>query len=362
MKHLDLFSGIGGFALAAREVWGEEHEVVGFCDNDRFCQNVLAKNFPGTRIHGDIRELTAQRIHADADRRGRWEGGQRGPMDEVHPAASDERLQAPQLHPHGIDLLTGGFPCQPFSHAGKRKGTEDSRHLWPEMCRVIREVRPRWVIGENVRGLLSQEGGMVFETVCADLESLGYEVWPFVLPACGVGAPHRRDRVWIVARRQNTGNDSESGGRGVCDSEDEWKTGSSLDASIVSGGEPRPHPSDHGHELTGDSRERRAGFADSSGDATDAEGEQNRRIQQPGVQPNSFDRRDWNRDWREVATATCVRRMDDGVPSHVYGPDRISEAAHRRERLKALGNAIVPAVAVEIMRAIRYIDDMEGSW
>lgn len=100
------------------------------------------------------------------------------------------------------DLLTGGFPCQPFSAAGKRKGTADDRHLWPEMFRVIQLAKPTWIIGENVPGIINIENGMVFEQVCADLENEGYEVQPFIIPACSVNAPHRRDRVWIVANRQ----------------------------------------------------------------------------------------------------------------------------------------------------------------
>src|SRR3954447_20544428 len=101
--------------------------------------------------------------------------------------------------PGTIDLLTGGFPCQPFSVAGRRRGSQDDRFLWPEMLRVIREFHPRWVIAENVRGLLSQERGVVFEQVRADLEGQAYDVQAFVIPAAGVGAPHRRDRVWIAA-------------------------------------------------------------------------------------------------------------------------------------------------------------------
>jgi DNA (cytosine-5)-methyltransferase 1 len=154
--HLDLFSGIGGFALAAS--WAG-YETVQFCEIDPFCRRVLAKNFPGVPIHDDIRTLTAD------------------------------------LVPGGIDLLTGGFPCQPHSVAGKRLGAADDRHLWPEMARVIAEVRPRWVLGENVAGLIP----LALDDCLSDLESLGYEAWAVVLPACAVNAWHRRDRVWILA-------------------------------------------------------------------------------------------------------------------------------------------------------------------
>ncbi len=153
---MDLFSGIGGFALAAS--WAG-FETVQFCEIDPFCRQVLNKNFPGVPIHDDIRTLTADNVVG-------------GP----------------------IDLLTGGFPCQPFSVAGKRRGSEDNRHLWPEMARVIDEVRPRWVLGENVAGFIP----MALDDCLADLESIGYDAWAVVVPACAVGAWHRRDRVWII--------------------------------------------------------------------------------------------------------------------------------------------------------------------
>ncbi|MBX6424169.1 DNA (cytosine-5-)-methyltransferase (plasmid) [Thermosulfurimonas sp. F29] len=159
MRHLDLFSGIGGFALAARWVWGKAHRVLAFVEIDPFCQEVLRKHFPGVPIHDDIRTFKATHLV------GR------------------------------VDLLTGGWPCQPFSHAGKRRGKADDRYLWPEMRRIIEECRPRWVVGENVAGIIN----LALDDVLSDLEALGYEAWPIVVPACAVNAPHRRDRVWIVA-------------------------------------------------------------------------------------------------------------------------------------------------------------------
>jgi DNA-cytosine methyltransferase len=154
--HLDLFSGIGGFALAAG--WAG-FETVGFCDNEPYAQAVLKKHWPDVPIHGDIKALdgTAYR---------------------------------------GVTLLTGGFPCQPFSNAGKRRGKDDDRYLWPQMLRVIQEARPAWIVGENVVGII----GLALDQVCSDLEAEGYEVEPIIIPACGVDAPHRRNRVWVVAR------------------------------------------------------------------------------------------------------------------------------------------------------------------
>ena len=166
MTHASLFSGIGGFDLAAE--WAGWTNAFN-CEIDPFCRSVLKYHFPDAEQYGDIRtaDFTIWR-----DR---------------------------------IDVLSGGFPCQPFSLAGKRKGTEDDRYLWPEMLRVIRTVRPRWVVGENVFGIVNWSEGMVFEQVCSDLEAAGYEVQPYIIPACGVGAPHRRDRCWFVAYRTDAG-------------------------------------------------------------------------------------------------------------------------------------------------------------
>lgn len=160
MRHGSIFSGIGGFDLAA--TWMGWENVFN-CEKDPFCRRVLKHYWPKTKGYEDIRQFKA------AEYRGQ------------------------------IDVVSGGFPCQPFSQAGKRKGTADDRYLWPEMRRVVREIRPCWVVGENVFGLLNWNGGMVFRQVLTDLEAEGYEVWPYVLPAAGVGAPHRRDRIFFVA-------------------------------------------------------------------------------------------------------------------------------------------------------------------
>ena len=158
--HASLFSGIGGFDLAARMV-GWENAFS--CEIDPFCNRVLKFHFPDETQFEDIRRTDFSV----------WRGR--------------------------IDVLSGGFPCQPFSQAGKRKGTDDDRHLWPAMLTTIQQIRPRWVVGENVLGIVNWNAGMVFEQVCADLEAEGYEVQPFVLPACGVDAPHRRYRTFFIA-------------------------------------------------------------------------------------------------------------------------------------------------------------------
>jgi hypothetical protein len=151
MTHGSSFSGIGGFDLAAEWVgWQNLFN----CEIDLFCQTVLKHHFPNAEQFTDIRTADFA------------------------------------VYRGLIDVFTGGFPCQSFSVAGKRKGTEDDRYLWPEMLGVIRVVRPRWVVGENVYGIVSWSDGLVFEQVCADLEAEGYEVQPYVLPACGVDTGH----------------------------------------------------------------------------------------------------------------------------------------------------------------------------
>jgi len=166
MRHGSLFSGIGGFDLAAQWMGWEN---IFHCEWNKFGQQVLKYYWPKAISYEDITKTNFT------------------------------------IHRGGIDILTGGFPCQPYSSAGKRLGKEDERHLWPEMLRAIREIQPSWVVGENVRGLTNWNGGMVFDEVQVELEAQGYEVLPFLLPACAVNAPHRRDRIWFVAHSKSNG-------------------------------------------------------------------------------------------------------------------------------------------------------------
>lgn len=163
MYVLDLFSGIGGFSLGLERAG---FQTAAFCEINPFCHAVLRKHWPTVPIFGDVRALSA------------------------------ESLSAAGIG--AIDLICGGYPCQPFSAAGKRRGEADDRHLWPEMFRLICELRPTWIIGENVAGHIT----MGLDDVLSDLENAGYTARAFVIPACAVGAPHRRERVWIVAHSQ----------------------------------------------------------------------------------------------------------------------------------------------------------------
>ena len=166
LKLLDLFSGIGGFSLGLESTGG--FETIAFVEKDDFCQKVLKKHWPNTTIEGDIRNVKGDKYEAD--------------------------------------IITGGFPCQPFSVAGKRKGTDDDRYLWDETIRVIRECKPRWFIGENVEGLININNGVVLRQVQTDLEKEGFEVQCIIIPAAGVGAWHQRKRIWILAHNISNSN------------------------------------------------------------------------------------------------------------------------------------------------------------
>lgn len=194
---IDLFSGIGGFSLAANWVWGEELSIQCFCEIDNFCQKVLKKHWPEVPCYDDIKKI--QWVVADTESMGRGNG----PSEDKRTSKGEINAPCNRISLPAIDLLTGGFPCQPFSCAGKRAGTEDDRFIWPEMLRTIHEVKPRWVVAENVPGLLTLQDGLVFEGVCADLEAEDYSVQAVIIPACAKNAPHRRDRVWILARNKN---------------------------------------------------------------------------------------------------------------------------------------------------------------
>tara|TARA_R110002124_G_scaffold89150_1_gene228216 strand:+ start:211 stop:1083 length:873 start_codon:yes stop_codon:yes gene_type:complete len=286
MTHGSLFSGIGGFDLAA-EWMGWEN--VFHCEYDPFCQKVLNHHFPNSKLYEDIKTFDASNYS------GR------------------------------IDILTGGFPCQPFSAAGLRKGTEDDRHLWPQMLRIIREISPRYVVGENVRGLLNWSGGLVFEQVCADLENEGYEVTPYLLPAAGKNAPHRRDRIWFVAYRN------------------EPSTGTDV----------RRMP-ESSEEIRGRKKSFVSGSLCSDGDAPDTESKrlEGRRVQDRFTY--SVCEREQGTNWENFPTQPPICGGDDGIPKELDG---ITFPKWRKESIKAYGNAIVPQVAHEIFKAIQKMED-----
>jgi DNA (cytosine-5)-methyltransferase 1 len=305
--HLDLFSGIGGFALAAG--WAG-FETIGFCDNEPYAQAVLKKHWPDVPIHGDIKALdgTAHR---------------------------------------GVTLLTGGFPCQPFSCAGEQRGKDDDRYLWPQMLRVIQEARPAWVVGENVAGII----GLALDQVCSDLEECGYEVEPIIIPACGVDAPHRRNRVWIIARilgnPEHNGSSSEQTSEGLQYEPEEQKEQNEVGQSSRASSTPQDVADSFSmRELQsqGCKQEQREWLgngrtvlADTSSTRCKAHLQQNETNRPTNVKQSYLQNR-FDNDWWKAEPSIC--RVADGIQ-------------HRTHRLKGLGNAIVPQVAYQIIKGIR---------
>ncbi len=299
MNHASLFSGIGGFDLAAE--WNGWNNVFN-CEWEEFPRKVLKHHFPNAKQYEDIKDFNANEY------RGR------------------------------IDVLSGGFPCQPFSTAGLRKGTEDDRHLWPEMLRIIGECQPRWVVGENVRGLVSWSEGLVFETCYSDLENLGYSVQSFIIPACAAGnAPHRRDRVWIVANRKDdrpsqTKNLKRTRGEREPHNRDEVRA--SLDA--VSGIGNAPDTGGEGCE--------RDEFNGTFEGGERHGNESHRTTSELYKIPH----------WDNFPTVAPVCGGDDGLPKELDG---ITFSKWRRESIKAYGNAIVPQVAHRIFESIQQYEN-----
>jgi len=261
MLHISTFSGIGGFDLASE--WMGWKNIVS-CDINEFGNKILEYYWPEAYHHRDIHTLTYDTVNTELSKR----YGTDWRNDNI--------------------ILTGGFPCQPYSAAGKRLGKEDERHLWPEMCRVIREIQPRWVVGENVRGLTNWNNGVVFDEVQADLEAEGYEITPFLLPACAVNingsnAPHRRDRIWFVAHNSSS---------------------EILKADVLS---------------------------------------------KPMGKPIG---------WESFPSVSPVCNNDDGISDHL---ESISFSKWRNESIKGGGNAIVPAVALQIFKAIEQYESAINS-
>ncbi len=278
---LDLFSGIGGFSLAAS--WTGGIETVAFCEIEPYCQKVLHKHWPDVPIYPDIKQLRGEDIGS-------------------------------------VDIVCGGFPCQPFSCAGKQRGKEDDRYLWPEMFRVIQETKPTWVIGENVANFVN----MGLDDAASDLEAKGYEVQPFIIPACAVEAPHERKRVFILA----------------------YSTGTQCVTGAKEQGILR-RMSTNGEKLNNLNRPSEAYAADVAD--TESERLQGKRAEREqvaeahGGKGSSLCGCSYGNQW---ATEPDVGRVAHGVP-------------HRVDRIRGLGNAIVPQVVYPILQGIV---DIENNW
>ena len=291
MTHGSLFSGIGGFDLAAHWMGWDN---IFHCEWNEFGQKVLKHHFPTSKSYNDITKTDFT------------------------------------IHRGQIDILTGGFPCQPYSSAGERLGKADERHLFPEMLRAIKEIKPRWVIGENVRGLVSWEGGLVFDEVCSDLEREGYEVQPVLIPAAAKNAPHKRERVWFIAysklhedRYTNNGGSKQKEG-------DIWRAEKgNVPDSFYSDGIPS------NTDGLGSSRRHSQNF---------------RKVRQE----EQFEAQYCSKGWEGFPASPCVRGGDDGL-SHEL--DSISVSKWCKESIKGYGNAIVPQVAHEIFKTIEKFEN-----
>ena len=283
MKHGSLFSGLGGFDLAA-EWMGWEN--IFHCEWMEFPRKVLDYHFPNADSHIDI-------------------------------CKTDFKKYA-----NKIEILTGGFPCQPFSMAGKRKGTDDERYLWGEMLRAIQEIKPAFVIAENVFGITNIDDGLVFEQVCLDLEAEGYEVQPFVIPAAAKNAPHRRDRVWFVAYSNGSKSKYDRG----TNIEKEKKIRRDKKSNVF-------------RELCG---------VRNATNTTSRRGGQDNGQGEPGFNNKKTTPNNWN----NFPTQSPICGGDDGLPTEL---DRITFSKWRRESIKGYGNAIVPQVALEIFKQLEKI-------
>jgi DNA (cytosine-5)-methyltransferase 1 len=336
ITHYDLFAGIGGFSLALEEVFNDATIRHIFCEWESFPTAVLRRHWPDGEFYGDIAGLVA-----DTEKRG------------LERECRKESPRTPDARPCGFTIVTGGFPCQPFSHAGRRKGTADDRYQWPNMFAVIRNTKPEWVIAENVRGLVTWNDGLVLETVCADLESQGYEVQPFIIPAVAVGAPHRRDRVWIIGHNPNANSITSVGRTRPGDIHETDAKAPGADENSRQRGQGEGGFGQE-HELDSDSS---GAFAD-TGRQQRTQGSSGRLAAEAAERSESIEQHeqrsypDWSRNWQEVALATCDDAVDDGLSRLVDGVP-YSRAKWRKNSLKAYGNGIVPEVAMNIMQAIK---------
>jgi DNA (cytosine-5)-methyltransferase 1 len=326
---LDLFTGIGGFTLAAEWVWGVEHEIVAFCEQDKFCQDLLIKHWPGVLIYDDIFKLNGNEIKTK-----------------------------------NVDLLTGGFPCQPFSVAGKQKGKGDDRYLWPEMSRIIEESVPTWVVIENVDGIVNMaestplpdlenaehalleegevrivEGPGYLEEILVEIEAMGYEVQPYIVPACGVDAPHLRFRAWVVAHSERNGQSASKIPLGPKETirEQPPRQSGTFDAEGAGGLSETERP-----------------LADTNKQHGNDRGPGTSKISQ--LKPSGIFTGEW---W---AAEPRVGDMVDGLSPWMAEPAGVPRTAtgvkDSTNKLKALGNAIVPQVAYEFLRFIKEAEDM----
>lgn len=363
LTHLDLFSGIGGFALAAQ--WAG-FETIGFVEIDKYCQKVLKKNFPNVPIVEDIRNVEKiKEVVANSSKQRLEREARQGIQGNIYGFIGDStttRDRTPTIDQPPITLITGGFPCQPFSVAGKRGGKADDRYLWKEMLNIIEIFKPAWVLGENVAGIVRME----LDNCLSDLEGIGYSTQTFIIPACAVNAPHRRDRVWIVAHnasyRCNSG--STLGRDRQCDVDQNRQTSQSQQAGKEWFSEFGQIDNVPNSERTGIWQDNRGLWQGVSGtargqepittknDSTRVQGLNSKlgtpcKTRQGGKNTTEISNNGNPRgtqDWWAVEPE--LGRVAHGIP-------------HRVDRLKCLGNAIVPQVVYQILKGIREVMELK---
>ena len=333
MKVLDLFSGIGGFSLGLESTG--HFRTVAFCEIDKFCKLILDKHWKGTKVYDDVKTITKKQFEEDG-------------------------TEFP-------DIITGGFPCQPFSVAGKQQGTSDSRHLWPEMFRIIKEFSPRWVIGENVKGLTNIQDGVVFETVCSDLEGEGYEVRTFNIPAAGVQAPHRRERIWIVAHAKRFNERKSIRGSDETQSRIQEEHRQNNSTSRESSRTSSIWETDNGHENLENSRRTLQQGTELSkkneNETREGNADQHQRSSST-PRSNVADTESISSNVVDSSTGRCASQETEVQPGRYSAFDpswwiaepklgRVANGVQGRvHRLKSLGNSIIPKIVQEIGNAI----------
>lgn len=320
MKVLDLFSGIGGFSLGLERAG---MTTAAFCEYDEKARQVLSKHWPDVPQYNDVRTLTKEQLDND------------GITD--------------------IGLICGGYPCQPFSTAGQRKGQADDRHLWPEYFRLVKEIRPDWVLAENVAGHIT----MGLDDVLADLEGEGYSVQAFVIPACAVGAQHRRDRVWIVGNSNDTHVQRGRLSGGIQEEFAELNSRSNDGNASMSLADPAIMQRDGG-DLYGINDQRQAswqprgsGCKRGSGGGKNVADSSGVRQQGPGASGNTLDP-------EKGGEGEATKFVHGSQPGKWLPEPPVGRVAHgvpgRVDRLKQLGNAVVPQVVEMIGQAIMAAD------
>ena len=336
-----LFSGIGGFEYAAKQM---DWQIAFTCENNPFCQTVLKYYYSEAEHYGDIKKTDFTK----------WASA--------------------------VEIVVGGFPCQPYSLAGNRLGKEDPRHLWPEMLRAVKQIKPRWIVGENVYGLLNWNSGLVFHEIQSDLENEGYKVLAVILPAVAVNAPHLRNRIWFVAY-------SESGWRrGLRNTQKKTRT---FESYIAPAGEYRvqdakefiTNTNSHGqqwwrHRESASSqatikrqKDKRQWFRANikrTGKFAIATNTSNSKLQrsilnrstgetrQIKTQSRQFSRSVCT-NWQNFPTQSPICGRNDGLPTKLHG---ITFSKWRNESLKAYGNAVVPQIVLNIYKAIEKYESL----